>query len=77
MTINGSQVIEEVDLTENLKHVISVAYDESKVFLEVDYMGGKFTLQRTFVNNYIGVDQMEDARREFDSEDKVKQYFGI
>lgn len=77
MINNNSQVIEKVSLTKNLKHTVSVAYDESKVFLEINYMNGKFILQKTFTNNYVGINELETTRKEFNNEEKVKEHFGI
>lgn len=72
-----AQVLEEFNITDNLKQKISVALDETKIFLDVVFMGGKFTIQKSFTNNYIGLEELEDAKKQFDSEEKVKEYFRL
>ena len=71
------QVVEKNEITENLKVTISVAIDESEVFLDIDYMDGKYTIQKSFTNNYIGLEDLERVREEFDSEEKLKTYFNL
>lgn len=75
--IENKQVIEQYELADNLKVSVSVTYDESKVYLDIDYMDGKFTIQRNFTNNYIGLEELSSAKKEFGSEEAVKQYFGL
>ena len=75
--LENRQVIEELELADNLKMNVSVTYDESKIFLDVLYMDGKFTVQRNFTNNYIGLEELELAKQEFNTEEKVRKYFGL
>tara|TARA_R100000951_G_scaffold4880_1_gene5561 strand:- start:701 stop:940 length:240 start_codon:yes stop_codon:yes gene_type:complete len=72
-----TQVLEKLKVTDNLLLTTSVNFDESQVYLDVDYMDGKFTVQRTFTNNYIGLEELETAMKEFNTEDAVKSYFGL
>lgn len=71
------QTIEEVEITDNLKVSTSVTFDETTIFLDVEYMQGKFTIQRSFTNNYIGLEQLEEAKKQFSTEEAVKSYFGF
>jgi len=75
--IENKQVIEKYELADKLEVKISVTYDETKVYLDIDYMEGKFTIQRNFTNNYIGLEELESAKTEFSSEEAVKKYFGL
>jgi len=40
-------------------------------------MAGKFTLQRTFSNNYIGMEELGNTMEQFNTEEAVKAYFGL
>ena len=71
------EVIEKLEITDNLTLSTSVTFDELQVYLEVDYMNGKFTVQKTFNNNYLGLEQLENTKKEFSSEDAAKAYFGL
>ena len=77
MIEQNKQVIEEYELADNLKFSVSVTYDESKIYLDISYMEGKFTIQRNFTNNYIGLEELSLTKKEFDSEEAVKNYFGL
>lgn len=72
-----AQVIEENQITDNLKLTVSVTFDETKVFLDVDYLDGKFTLQKSFSNNFIGLEELAEAKSQFNTEESVKLYFGL
>jgi len=75
--LENKQVIEELELADNLKMEVSVTFDETKVFLDVIYLDGKFTVQKNFTNNYIGLAELEEAKKQFNTEEKVKAYFGL
>lgn len=74
---SNTQIIEENEITENLKVTVSIAFDETKLYLDVNYLQGKFTVQRHFVNNYLGVDELTQTKEAFNSEEAVKAYFGL
>ena len=74
---NNTQIIEEDKVTENLTVTVSITFDESKLYLDVNYLQGKFTVQKHFINNYIGVDRLTKAKEEFNSEKAAKAYFGL
>lgn len=71
------QVLEKLEVTDSLTLTTSVTFDESQVYLDVSFMEGKFTVQRTFSNNYIGLEDLEKTIEEFNTEDAVKSYFGL
>jgi len=71
------QTLEILEITDNLKLTTSVTLDETQVYLDVNYMDGKFTIQRNFTNNYIGLEKLGDAIKEFNTEEAVKNYFGL
>jgi len=69
--------IETRDLTDLLKHKIQITTDEERVFLVVDYMGGRFIIEKGFKNNYIGLGQLERECERYNTEDKVVKYLGL
>ena len=71
------QVTETLEATDNLKLTTSVTLDEEQIYLDVDFMDGKFTIQRSFTNNYIGLEELGNAIEEFKTEEAVKNYFGL
>jgi hypothetical protein len=71
------QLIEEKEITDNLKHKTYITYDESKLLLEINYMDGKYTIQKTFKNNYIGLEDYETTRKNFNEEEKILDYFNL
>jgi len=72
-----TQVLEELKVTDNLTLTTLITFDETQVHLKVDYMAGKFTLQRTFSNNYIGMEELGNTMEQFNTEEAVKAYFGL
>lgn len=73
----NAQVIENYEITDNLKMYVSLTFDEEKLFLEVDYLNGKYTIQKTFKNNYIGLELLGNAKKKFSTEQSIKEYFNI
>ena len=71
------QLIEEIQITNNLKHTTYVAYDESKIFLEVNFMDGKYIIQKTFKNNYIELETYEKVRKDLDSDERIIEYLNL
>jgi len=73
------QTIEQLDLTEKLTHKVSVSRDEEDIFLTVKYQDGKrnFLVEKTFRNNYIGLERLTEARNKFCTEESVLDYLGI
>jgi len=71
------KTLEELKITDKLVVTTSLAFDERKVFLKIDYMQGNFTIQKHFDNNYMGLEELEKTKIEFNTEDAVKQYFGL
>jgi len=71
------RVLEEQKVTDNLKILVSLSLDETKVFLDVDFMKGVYTTQRTFTNSFYGWEDLEKTKLEFLDEELVKTYFGL
>jgi len=75
--MNNTKVIEEESVTDNLTVTTSIGYDEVSIYLTVNYMHGKFTIQKSFRNNYMGLEEFEIERNKFRTEEDVKKYFGM
>lgn len=56
---------------------VSESLDRDNVFLTIKYLKGKFTLEKTFRNTISGRDDMEKAIKEYNSEERIKQHFGL
>lgn len=77
MLMNNIKVIEEENVTDDLTVTTSIGYDEVSIYLTINYMQGKFTIQKSFRNNYIGLEEFEIEKNKFRTEEDVKKYFGI
>lgn len=64
-------------INENLVHRFYESLDKSVNILEVDYLNKKFVIEKSFKNNYAGNEELQEKIKEFNTEDKVKQYFGL
>jgi len=69
--------IEKNKLSDNLLHKISVSSDEENVFLVIDYMDGKFVIEKIFRNNPMGLSEMEAVMESLDDDEKIKKYLKI
>lgn len=72
-----SVVIQTNQITKDLLHQISISRDQEKLTLKIDLMDGRFTVEKTFPNNFGGLYMMECAVEGFDSEEKVCKYLKI
>lgn len=70
-------VIEQMELSENLKHKVSISADETLLYLNVDYMDGKFTIERSYKNNTFSLEELAYDREKLDSDDKVRKYLNL
>lgn len=72
-----NELIEVIEITDDLKALVSINFDKTQVFLDVSYMEGKFTIQRVFANNYLGLEELEKAKKQFNSVANVKEYLNL
>ena len=75
--MDNRKIIKEQDVTDNLQIVTLISYNEENIYLKVDYLKGKFTIEKRFRNNYIGLEEYEEQVNNLNTEEKVKKYFGI
>ena len=69
--------LEEVRISDNLIHTISISSDESVLYLDVDYMEGKFRIEKVYKNNTFSLEEMDMKRSMLNSEDKVRKYLNL
>lgn len=75
--MDNKKVIEEESITDNLKLTTAMTFDEERIFLIVDYLNGKFTIEKNFKNNYFELEDFNKAKKQFSTEENVKKYFGL
>jgi len=71
------RITEEVKISNNLKHTLAVSLDESEIYLKIEYMKGKFSIEKTAKNNIAGLEELEIAKNELDTESKVRLYLKL
>ncbi len=71
------QVLRVNEITDDLKHIHSKTIEDDSLILDIKYLGGKFTIQRTFINNWLGKIDLKKAIEEFNTEEKVRTYLGL
>ena len=64
-------------ITENLTQRLYSYIGMDITILEVDFMNKKFLVEKRFQNNVVGKDELEEAIKNFDSEEKIKKHFGV
>jgi hypothetical protein len=60
---------------ENFK--MTVVVEKYKIFMNIDYMNGKFTIEKTFPNDYLGKEELESIKKQLNSESKIRKYLGL
>ena len=61
-------------ITENLTQRLYSYIGMDITILEVDFMNKKFLVEKRFQNNVVGKDELEEAIKNFDSEEKIKKH---
>jgi hypothetical protein len=77
MCVNRRTVLEKRQITTDLLHQISISMNEEQVFLTVDFMDGKFMIEKVFKNSFIGLIQMNEECEKLNDEAKVFRYLRI
>lgn len=63
-------------INKDLKHETVYSLNESHIYLNINYLD-KYFINRTFVNNSVGKEQLEQAKQEFNTVKKIKDYLGV
>jgi len=74
---SGRTTIEKNEITDNLTHNILISRDEEYVFLNVNYLDGRFVIEKSFRNNHADLEKMNSKIKDFDTEEKVIAYLGL
>lgn len=69
--------VKEKKISDNLTLITSKSYNEERIYLQVNYNNGKFTIERVFPNNITGYEDFKKQYDIFKSEEKVKEYLGL
>jgi hypothetical protein len=69
--------MENMQITDDLIHQVSISKDEKTIYLHVDFMKGKFKIEKTFQNCFSGLHGLGVVRSDLDSEAKVFRYLRI
>jgi len=64
-------------ITENLTQRLYNYIGNDITIFEVDYLNKKFTIERRFQNTVTGREELDEATKEFNTEEKVKEYFHL
>ena len=75
--MDGSNILSEKDLSDNIHHKISISHDRVTIYLDVNYMDNKFSIQKSYMNNYFGLAKLDADISSFDSEEKIRAYFNL
>lgn len=70
-------MIEKKIITDNLNYELMSSINNETIYLKVDYMNGKYIVEKTFNNNYLGLARMNKEIIKFDKEEKVIKYLGL
>lgn len=69
--------LEKVQVSEDLVYKIQISPDEEIVYLNVNFMNGRFIVEKSFRNNYDGLDKLKKSISLLDTEEKVITYLKI
>lgn len=75
--MNDKVVLTSQQITKDLLHKISISKDMEDIFLNVDFMNGKYTIEKKFKNNFGGLYMLDRECENLGSEDKVFRYLRI
>jgi len=70
-------VIEKKELSDDLFFQISISPDESIVYVNFDYMDGKFTIEKVFKNNTFDLEEMSKQIGRLDTVVKIRRYLNL
>ena len=75
--MRNETVIENRQITKDLLHQISISENQEKIFLTVKFLSDRFVIEKSFGNNFIGLNEMSEVCEKLDSEAKVFRYLRI
>jgi len=69
--------LEQTRISEDLSYKIQISPDEEVVYLSVNFMNGRFIVEKTFRNNYNGLEKLKKSISLLNTEEKVIEYLKI
>ena len=76
--MKGIKIIsEKKKITDNLYQKTQTTPDDNVVYLSIHFMKDRFVIEKSFRNDYFGLKELEEVKKEFDTEEKVIEYLGI
>jgi hypothetical protein len=75
--MNDMILMETVKITDSLVHSVFISKDEKIIRLGVDFLDGKFKIEKDFQNCLSGLSKLSVVRSNLDSEAKVFRYLRI
>ena len=69
-------LLQTKQITKELLQKISISKDQESVYLNVDLMG-RYKIEKTFKNNFVGLHLLELECEKLGTEDKVFRYLRI
>ena len=66
-----------MNITPNLVHRILISSDEQNMFLYIDYMQGKYIIEKIYKNNTFSLEEMNFDIQSFNSEKSIIKHFNI
>ena len=70
-------IIDESKITDNLTLKFMMSNNEETIHLRVDYMNGRFIVEKSFKNNYLGLERMKEQILKLDTEEKIIKYLRL
>jgi len=70
-------LMSEEKLSSDLKHRISMSHDEQIIYLDIDYLDGRYTTQKSFRNNAFELQKLEVTQISLNTDQKVRNYFNL
>lgn len=64
-------------ISDNIVQTTYMSPNEETVHLTINYMNGKYIIDKAFQNNYWGKKELEKVMKNFDTEEKVKKHFKL
>jgi len=71
------KIIKDNQISKNLNHQILLSLNEDKLYLWVTMDNGRFVVAKTFPNNVLGMEKLDLAIKNLNTEEKVLFYLKL
>jgi hypothetical protein len=69
--------LQKTTITDSFYYELSKSLNGDHIYLKIDYLNGKYLIERTFKNCLSGRDDLEDALKNLGNEQGLKKYLNI